>query len=54
MELAKTLLLQQPCSVNEMAELMGYEKVSHFIEIFKKHHGCSPGSVKKQVVNAEY
>ena len=48
MEKAKTLLLQNPISVNEVAELMGYEKVSHFIEIFKKHHGFSPGSIKKK------
>lgn len=48
MEMAKALLLQHPFSVNEIAELMGYEKVSHFIEIFKKHHGCSPGSIKKR------
>ena len=48
MELARTILLQKPYSVNEIAELMGYEKVSHFIEIFKKHHGCSPGSIKKK------
>jgi AraC-like DNA-binding protein len=48
MEMARTILLQNPYSVNEIAELMGYEKVSHFIEIFKKHHGCSPGSIKKK------
>jgi AraC-like DNA-binding protein len=48
MELARTIFLQKPYSVNEIAELMGYEKVSHFIEIFKKHHGCSPGSIKKK------
>lgn len=48
MEMARTLMLQKPCSVSEMAEVMGYEKVSHFIEIFKKHHGCSPGSIKKK------
>jgi AraC-like DNA-binding protein len=56
MEMAKTLMLQNPFSVNEVAELMGYEKVSHFIEIFKKHHGCSPGSIKKkqlEVVSSE-
>ena len=47
MDLARTLLLQNPFTVNETAERMGYEKVSHFIEIFKKHHGCSPGSIKK-------
>jgi AraC-like DNA-binding protein len=48
MELARTIMSQKPYSVNEIAELMGYEKVSHFIEIFKKHHGCSPGSIKKK------
>lgn len=48
MEMARTLLLQNPFTVNETAERMGYEKASHFIEIFKKHHGCSPGSVKKK------
>jgi AraC-like DNA-binding protein len=48
MEMARTILLQKSCSVNEIAELMGYEKVSHFIEIFKKHHGCSPGTIKKK------
>jgi AraC-like DNA-binding protein len=54
MDLARTILSQKPYSVNEIAELMGYEKVSHFIEIFKKHQGCSPGSInkKKQLENA--
>jgi len=53
MEMARTIMMQKPCSVNEIAELMGYEKVSHFIEIFKRHHGCSPGSInKKQLENA--
>ncbi|WP_207514642.1 helix-turn-helix transcriptional regulator [Longitalea luteola] len=47
LEMAKVLLMQHPYTVNEIAELMGYEKVSHFIEIFKKHHGCSPGAIKK-------
>lgn len=48
MELARTLMMQRPHTVNEIAEMMGYEKVSHFIEIFKKHHGFSPGSIKKK------
>ncbi|HEX6428694.1 MAG TPA: AraC family transcriptional regulator [Niastella sp.] len=53
MEMARTMLLQNPFSVNEAAGRMGYEKVSHFIEIFKKYHGCSPGSIKKkQLENA--
>jgi AraC-like DNA-binding protein len=48
MEMARTLLLQKPLTVNETAEIMGYEKVSNFIDIFKKHHGYSPGSIKKK------
>jgi AraC-like DNA-binding protein len=52
MELARNLLMQKTYSINEMAEVMGYEKVSHFIEIFKKHHGCSPGSIKKMQLEA--
>jgi AraC-like DNA-binding protein len=48
MMLAKRMLLDKPLSVNEAAEMMGYEKVSNFIDIFKKHHGHSPGSMKKR------
>jgi AraC-like DNA-binding protein len=48
MELARELIIQRPLTVNEAAEIMGYEKVSNFIDIFKKYHGCSPGSIKKK------
>ncbi len=48
MNLAKLLLLEQPLTVYETASLLGYEKVSNFIDIFKKHHGFSPGSMKKK------
>lgn len=48
MELARELIVQRPLTVNETAEIMGYEKVSNFIDIFKKYHGCSPGSIKKK------
>ena len=48
MEMARELILQRPLTVNETAELMGYEKVSNFIDIFKKYHGYSPGSIKKK------
>jgi AraC-like DNA-binding protein len=49
MDFAKTLMLGQPITVNEAAEILGYEKVSNFIDIFKKHHGYSPGSMKKKM-----
>ena len=50
MNLAKSLLTQKPLSVNEAAEIFGYEKVSNFIDIFKKHHGFSPGKFKKVIL----
>jgi AraC-like DNA-binding protein len=48
MDLAKQLMLENALSVNDTAERLGYEKVSNFIEIFKKHHGYSPGVLKKR------
>ena len=48
MDLAKRMLLEKPLSVNEVATMLDYEKVSNFIEMFKKHHGFSPGSIRKK------
>lgn len=48
MDLAKQLMLENTLTVNDTAERLGYEKVSNFIEIFKKHHGYSPGVLKKR------
>lgn len=46
MELAKRLLLENPVSVNEAAKMLGYDKASHFVEVFSKHHGFSPGKIR--------
>jgi AraC-like DNA-binding protein len=48
MDLAKQLMIENTLTVNDTAERLGYEKVSNFIEIFKKHHGYSPGMLKKK------
>ncbi len=48
MEYAKKLLQEQQVSVNTIAQMLNYESVSNFIETFKKHHGFSPGRIKKQ------
>lgn len=48
MQLAKNLLQEQPLTVYQAASRLGYEKVSNFIWIFKKHHGYSPGTIKKR------
>lgn len=53
MNLAKTLLQEQPLTVYETAARLGYEKVSNFIGIFKKHHGYSPGSIKRKGLHGQ-
>lgn len=46
MDLAKWLLQEKKISVSETAYMLGYEKVSAFIIIFKKYHKILPGSLK--------
>ncbi|ERJ59496.1 helix-turn-helix transcriptional regulator [Sphingobacterium paucimobilis] len=41
MEKAKKLLLENH-NVNELAILLGYHSVSHFIKVFKNYYGCTP------------
>lgn len=41
MKKAKKLLFESH-NVNELAMLLGYQSVSHFIKVFKTHHGCTP------------
>ena len=46
MALAKWLLQEKKISVSETAYMLGYEKVSAFITMFKKFHNVLPGSLK--------
>ena len=46
MDLAKWLIQEKKISVSETAYMLGYEKVSAFIIIFKKHHNVLPSSLK--------
>jgi AraC-like DNA-binding protein len=48
MEHAKRLLLEKDVTVNEIAALLHYEKVSSFIDMFKKHQGYSPGTLRRR------
>ncbi|WP_437917992.1 helix-turn-helix transcriptional regulator [Sphingobacterium sp. LRF_L2] len=41
MEKAKKLLFEN-YNVNELATLLGYQSVSHFIKVFKSYHGHTP------------
>ena len=45
---AKRVLLMSNSSINDIAMQFNYETVSSFIEMFKRHHGVSPGSLRKQ------
>jgi AraC-like DNA-binding protein len=46
MELAKRALLGEKITVKEIAERLGYNQASPFIDTFTKYHGFSPGSLK--------
>lgn len=47
MEKAKHYLLEGH-NVNELAALLGYQNVSHFIQVFKKHYGYTPKEALKK------
>ena len=46
MDFAKRVILEQELSVNQVATMLDYEKVSNFIDMFKRHHGMSPGAFR--------
>jgi AraC-like DNA-binding protein len=45
---ARELIKENNRTVTETAYMLGYEKVSHFIYMFKKHTGCLPGSLRRR------
>lgn len=46
MEEAKSLIIKNTETVNEIAFKVGYKSVSHFIQTFKKHFGTTPHQYK--------
>lgn len=50
MKQARQILTEKNVSVKEVAYMLGYEKPSNFIRIFKKYYTHSPGSLKKQML----
>lgn len=46
MEKARKLLADTDLNVNEVAYLIGYNKVSHFISLYKRYYGDTPGNQK--------
>ena len=45
---ADRLLKIKDLSIEEIAEMTGYENIYHFSNTFKKHFGISPSSYRKQ------
>lgn len=45
---AKRLLLQSAANISETAAALGYDNLSYFIRLFKKHSGCTPLAFIKQ------
>ncbi|GBF74897.1 DNA-binding response regulator [Paenibacillus sp. 598K] len=48
MEQAKAWLEQEELSIKTIAEMTGYEDMSYFYRVFKKHYGIAPGEMRKQ------
>lgn len=42
MNAAKSMILQNRATINEISNKVGYRSVSHFIQTFKKHFGATP------------
>jgi AraC family transcriptional regulator len=51
MEPARKLLLKSRLSVTEIALEIGYESISHFINLFKRHTGVTPDRYRRELGN---
>ena len=47
MNSAKNMLLYSERRIDEIAELLGYQNITHFIRQFKKENGMSPSAFRK-------
>ncbi|MCC3379096.1 response regulator [Paenibacillus farraposensis] len=48
MEQAREWLADKQISIKAVAEMTGYEDVSYFYRVFKKHFGMAPGEMRKE------
>ena len=46
---ARALLVQDPMNISEISEAAGYENLTYFERVFKKHTGMSPLEYRKQI-----
>lgn len=48
MDKARQRLMDAHISIKAVAEMTGYEDVSHFYRVFRKHFGIAPGEMRKR------
>lgn len=47
---AKVLLKQKPYNITEISDMLGFQNVSYFTRVFKKHSGYSPKDYREKFV----
>jgi two-component system response regulator YesN len=47
LERAEPLLRKSTLTVSEIASLCGFKSATHFIRVFRKFNGCSPGRFRR-------
>lgn len=53
LDTAKEMLLTTDLSIHEISSLVGYESPTHFINLFRKNTGTTPGSFRQIMRNNE-
>lgn len=48
MQKACSLLLEEECSVREIASMVGYANENYFYTVFRKHIGCTPNAFRSR------
>ena len=48
---AKKLLLSDELNIHEISSMVGFENVNHFINLFKKSNGITPGAFRQKSLN---
>lgn len=51
---AKKILLTTDLSVHEVSSIIGYENTNHFINIFKKYTGLTPGKFRQKALEDRF
>lgn len=54
LEEAKKMLLTTDRTVHEISSKVGYDNVNHFINLFKKNTGLTPGVFRQKALEAQY